>query len=180
MASKPETLFIRKVHRHLPANLHHEKMHNAYRGGTPDVWYSGDRADMWVEYKWLATLPKGAPVRVYSQLSHLQMLWLAMRLNEGRNVCVVLGSPEGMWIYENGAWLNNLTPETIRNANLRAQDVAAFITERTTHVPQMAVQGSAVHRALIQNPPLLVYVSPTSKLTAEETTQTTAATEERR
>ena len=57
MAAGPETRFIASVHRHLPVDLHHEKMHNAYRGGTADCWYSGQKDDLWVEYKFI-TVPK--------------------------------------------------------------------------------------------------------------------------
>lgn len=59
-------------------------MHNPYRGGTPDVWYSGKGGDLWIEYKW----GKG-------KLSPLQFEWLTKRHEEGRNVAVCKGSAKG-------------------------------------------------------------------------------------
>ena len=60
MGRGPENRFIASIHRLLPNELHAEKMHNPYRGGTFDVWYSGNKADIWVEYKyddnWLSPL----------------------------------------------------------------------------------------------------------------------------
>ncbi len=66
-------------------------MHNAYRGGTPDVWYSGKAADLWVEYKWVPKFGK----LVVPNLSPLQLDWLTKRKAEGRNVLVVVGSKAG-------------------------------------------------------------------------------------
>lgn len=93
MSSKPETTFIRGVHKYLPPQLHFEKMNNPYRSGTADCWYSGVQGDLWVEYKFL---PKLA-VRVDNKidLSELQYLWLEGRHREGRNVAVIVGCPDG-------------------------------------------------------------------------------------
>jgi hypothetical protein len=77
-------------------SAYREKMHNAYRGGTPDVWYSGPGGDLWVEYKW-STSKKGVLVPA---LSSLQRDWLTKRKLEGRNVAVVVGSPTGATILE--------------------------------------------------------------------------------
>jgi hypothetical protein len=56
VSSKPETTFIQSIHRHLPKEVYREKMANPYRGGTPDVWYSGYKSDLWVEYKFIPKL----------------------------------------------------------------------------------------------------------------------------
>ena len=68
-------------------------MHNAFRGGTPDVWYSGPGGDLWVEYKWIAKIPKSGII--VPNLSALQLDWLTKRRLEGRNVLVVVGTPKG-------------------------------------------------------------------------------------
>ena len=87
----PENRFIQRVHKHLPRNIYREKMHNPYRGGTPDVWYSGTGGDLWVEYKWAEKFGK----LVVPALSPLQLDWLTKRKAEGRNVLVVVGSKAG-------------------------------------------------------------------------------------
>lgn len=90
----PENRFIKRVHDRLPKAIYHEKMHNVYRGGTPDVWYSGKRGDLWVEYKWAKNLKKPPA------LSELQKKWLRSRHAEGRPVAVVLAHPHGAAIYQ--------------------------------------------------------------------------------
>lgn len=67
-------------------------MHNPYRGGTPDVWYSGPGGDLWIEYKW-QTWPKSN--LIVPELSPLQNDWLTRRRNEGRRVGVIVGTPKG-------------------------------------------------------------------------------------
>lgn len=90
--AKPETGLILSIHNQLPPKrqFHREKMWNALSAGTADVWYSGDRADLWVEYKWLV-LPKRASTTIELGLSVLQRDWLRERSKEGRNVAVIAG-----------------------------------------------------------------------------------------
>jgi hypothetical protein len=110
MASrKPETTFSNSINKRLPLGLHYEKMNNPYRGGTADFWYSGDKSDMWVEYKWIPKIPK----KVYSlldgkspPLSKLQQDWLSKRHDEGRHVAVILGLPEGVILLDGVSWQN--------------------------------------------------------------------------
>lgn len=132
MSSGPETRFIRAVHKLLPRNVHREKMHNPYRGGTADVWYSGNADDLWVEYKQLAKLPKKAPVCLDKLLSPIQQRWLSERHEEGRNIVVILGTPEGAWIFEGRAWSEPLRPDDVRTSGLSKQSVADYIQKRTT------------------------------------------------
>ena len=138
--SKPETRFYTAVHKLLPPlrELHREKMHNIYRGGTADVWYSGNLDDLWVEYKWLAKLPKTAPILLGRELTPLQQQWLEGRHEEGRNVCVILGTPEGAWVCEGAAWKEPLDPAAIRIRAITKQSVADYIKRRTCLDDEMA------------------------------------------
>lgn len=132
MSSKPETNFYTAIHKLLPKNLHREKMHNPYRGGTADVWYSGNADDLWVEYKYIAKPPKLAPIHVSKDLSPLQLQWLRQRHKEGRNVIVILGTPLGAWIYTGLDWETlHVTSEQIRDAGYSKQEVADYIRRRT-------------------------------------------------
>ena len=132
--SKPETRFYTAVHKLLPPKrvLHREKMHNPYQGGTADVWYSGSLDDLWVEYKWLAKLPVRAPVQLTKELSPLQQQWLSGRHAEGRNVVVILGTPEGAWICEGVDWEEPIDPDAVRTRNMTKLEVANYIKQRTT------------------------------------------------
>ena len=131
MASKPETTFYQSIHRLLNSQrIYREKMYNPLRGGTPDVWYSGYGGDLWVEYKYLPTLPKRVPIRMYKELTPLQLRWLGLRFEEGRNVVAILGSKEGCWVFENRTWERDLDPNQVRDEHLDKRDIAEYITNK--------------------------------------------------
>jgi hypothetical protein len=129
--SGPETRYYTAVHKLLPRTLHREKMANPYRGGTADVWYSGNADDLWCEYKWLATIPKKAPICLDKLLSPLQQQWLLGRHEEGRNVVAILGTPLGAWIFPGASWKEPLNPDNIRHQGQSKQNVADYIKKRT-------------------------------------------------
>lgn len=70
------------------------KNHNQYNSGIPDVWYSGRKADLWVEYKFIV-LPKKNSTLIIPALSELQLNWLTERDTEGRHVGVIVGCKQG-------------------------------------------------------------------------------------
>lgn len=130
MASKPESTFTSSVHKHLPLKLYREKMHNPYRGGTWDLWYSGDKADLWVEYKFLV-LPKRPDTMIEFGLSPLQLKWGADRRAEGRNVAVIVGCKEGGVILEGKGWETPLACAEFRERLSSRFDVAQWIARKT-------------------------------------------------
>ena len=79
MSSKPETNFYTAVNKLLPAGVYALKIHLPYERGVPDLWYSGNLGDLWVEYK------KGER----SSLSPDQIKWLIRRSHEGRKCYIV-------------------------------------------------------------------------------------------
>jgi hypothetical protein len=100
---KPESKFQTRINKRIPHYIHRQKMGSAMYNGTADYWYSGNKADLWVEYKWLDVCPvKG--VSPSTLLSALQEMWLTRRHQEGRNVCVIIGSPTYCALLTNGAW----------------------------------------------------------------------------
>lgn len=132
MSSKPETRYYSAIHKLLPKELHKEKMHNPYRGGTADVWYSGTADDLWVEYKYLADPPKRAAISIRRELSPLQLNWLRNRYQEGRNVVVILGTPIGSWVFESLTWETyELTSDDLRKIGRSKQQIAGYIAGRT-------------------------------------------------
>ena len=130
--SHPENAFIAAVHRKLPPvnQFYRMKNHNIYNGGIADCWYS-DRRDLWVEYKFL-TLPKRGTtvIDLVSKgdiISVLQADWLAARFEEGRNVWVIVGTPEGGAIFRARAWEKSYTAEVFRTFLLSKVDLAHAI-----------------------------------------------------
>lgn len=128
MASKPETTFINSVHRYLPTptSPHREKMNNPYRGGTADVWYSGTKADLWVEYKFIPRIPKKG--RIVPALSALQLDWLRKRHEEGRNVAVIVGCKEGGIVFHDESWVVGMPAELFKQRLIDRKDLAHYIT----------------------------------------------------
>lgn len=140
MATGPETRFYTSIHRLLKKSggVYMEKMHNPFSSGTPDVWYSGNADDLWVEYKWLNKVPARTPIRVYKSLSERQLLWLRERRKEGRNVAVALGTPEGAWLFEHGSWLDSLPQQEFRQHALTKKQLASEIRRRVClYVPEI-------------------------------------------
>ena len=137
MSAKPETTFYTSVHRHLPSKdvPYRLKTFNPYVGGPADHWYSGQQADLWVEWKFIKL-----PVRDSTlidlvsgknpPLSKLQQDWLRSRHEEGRNVWVVVGCKEGGVIYTHRKWEVPIPTGSFRTLLLSraaiAQRLAAF------------------------------------------------------
>jgi hypothetical protein len=122
---KPESRFITSVNAKIPKTVHREKMHNVYRGGTFDVWYSGSKADLWIEYKWIPRVP--ARGRAVPDMSPLQLQWGKGRLAEGRSVLVVVGCPGGAAMLRPDQWEAGVTAEEFRRALVTKSALAAWI-----------------------------------------------------
>ena len=102
MAAKPETTFINSIRRLIP-DVFSENNNNPFRSGQADIWYSGRLGDLWVEYKYTKPLRPLTPFR--PDTSALQNRWLGNRLDEGRNIAVVVGHPGGAIVYRAREWL---------------------------------------------------------------------------
>lgn len=136
---KPETTFIASVHRLLPKNLHAEKMNNPYRSGTADVWYSGNKADMWVEYKFLPTLPVKKD-EIIADLSPLQIKWLRERHNEGRSIFVIIGCPLGGVVLSNLEWEQPIPISAFKTHTLTRSAIAEWLVNETLGNPNEPVK----------------------------------------
>ena len=123
----PENTFIASIHRLLPPTLYRQKNHNAYRGGEPDVWYSGVAGDLWVEYKF-TLLPRRPDTFVKIDLSELQKNWLRCRHAEGRSVAVIAGCKEGGVYFSGVSWGRPYIAAEFRGLLVSRQNIAAIIT----------------------------------------------------
>jgi hypothetical protein len=122
----PENTFIAGVHRYLPVDLYHMKNHNQYNGGIADVWYSGNAADLWVEYKYI-TVPARSETQVKIELSELQKNWLRNRYAEGRRVAVIIGCKEGGVYLADDSWDCSYTSGEFRKLIRRRNELANII-----------------------------------------------------
>lgn len=132
MSKGPENTFIAAVHRHLPVSLYRMKNHNQYNGGIADVWYSGLKADLWVEYKFVKVPVRDSTV-IDLGLSELQKHWLRARFDEGRHVAVIVGSKDGgVWL-PNASWENAVTAKKFRELIRSRQELAQLIALHTNN-----------------------------------------------
>ena len=128
MGANPETTFIRSIHAHLKGKVFFQKMCNPFISGIPDVWYSGPKNDLWVEYKYIHSVPKRATV--LPNLSERQKVWLNDRLREGRNVAVILGVPDGGVLYRNKEWMEALQPGAFEARVQSRKELAQWIQDQ--------------------------------------------------
>jgi len=137
MAIKPENQFRTSVHKHLPVELHHEKMNNPYGSGTADDWYSGNKADIWIEYKFLPRIPQRGDIWLcnpnvkQSMLSRLQQKWLHDRHVEGRNVYVLVGCSSGGVIMRSLEWEQPIAGHEFVERIASRKELAGWITRET-------------------------------------------------
>ena len=127
----PENTFIAGVHRHLPAELYRMKNHNQFNGGIADVWYSGNAADLWIEYKYIV-IPKRPNTLITIELSELQKNWLRSRHTEGRSVGVTVGCKEGGVYFDGVSWGSPITADYFRKAVTSRAALASVIALHCT------------------------------------------------
>lgn len=89
------------------------KNHNVYNGGIADVYYSGNAADLWVEFKFIV-IPKRPDTAITIELSELQKNWLRSRHAEGRSVGVIVGCKEGGVYFEGTSWGSPISADYFR------------------------------------------------------------------
>ena len=148
---KPESVFTSAVHRLLPKEVYREKMANPYRGGTPDMWYSGDGSDLWVEYKYLPRIRKRGVVDAKKLLTALQAQWLRDRFTEGRHVAVIVGCPVGGVILPRLSWDEPLTVSLFLNLIRSRPDVAQWIATATLGRSNVGTPPSSRSTTAVRN-----------------------------
>ena len=125
--AKPENNFIAKVHRKL-RDTHCNKNNNPFRSGEADVWYSGKKGDLWVEYKYTKNLR--ATTLFTPDLSSQQKRWLGNRLDEGRNVAVVVGHESGGTVYRDREWLRPMPFSELQARSMTVSELADWVFEQ--------------------------------------------------
>lgn len=138
-----EADYIQAVNKHLPPEIHSEGMANPYRGGTPDRYYEGNKAPLWVEYKYLAKLPPIIDLLRYTEktepmLSKLQQGWLRRAHGNGQPVAVIVGCSEtvggrkGGVIFPGTSWDKPISRDGFIQLMWTPKEIAAWITTYTT------------------------------------------------
>lgn len=97
-----ESGFWQSLRKKLVPRVYALKLNLNFVQGVPDAWLSGSEQDLWMENKYLKSLP--AVIQPEKLLTTLQSQWLEERYLEGRHVGVLIGSSEGHVFLEGLSW----------------------------------------------------------------------------
>jgi hypothetical protein len=122
-------------------------MSNPYISGIADWWYSGPITDLWVEFKYLK-IPRTRGL-VCPDLSELQKRWTTDRYNEGRNVRVIIGCPQGAVVYHSPVeWLEGIEVMEFNSRIIDRRTLAGRIMETVNECVESATQRRERDRSL--------------------------------
>ena len=82
-------------------------------------------SDCWIEFKYMPHIPRSTGIQ--PDLSAKQRQWINKRHDEGRNVAVILGCPDGGVIYTNREWDEPLDTPSFVERMLPRRQLAAWI-----------------------------------------------------
>jgi len=121
-----ESGYTRKIGKLLRHTVYTWKISDRFTAGVPDAYYSGPMADLWIEYKHLPKPPKST--KQPPALSELQKKWLRDRMEQGRNVAVIVGLGTRTGVILTGG--DMFAPIDLSKA-ISCQEIADWISEFT-------------------------------------------------
>ena len=119
-----ERHFINKVHKKLPPSIYKWKINDAYHGGVPDCFYSGNAGLCFVEYKYKKELPKRDGTSINFNLTPQQCAWLSGRKDEGVPCFVALGIGNLVLVTQDFDNVNNITKSQFMR---EAMNISEFV-----------------------------------------------------
>jgi hypothetical protein len=122
-----ETTFWQSLRKKLVPRIYALKINISYVAGVPDVWLSGSKGDLWLELKYLQTVPP--VVNPTKLLSILQQQWLKRRHAEGRSVGVLIGSVDGHLYFPSCSWDSPVTREAFQMRAKKTKEIAEELIE---------------------------------------------------
>ena len=123
-----EHSFVKSVHRKLPVDLYKWKIHDSYTNGVPDAMYAGNKAILFIEYKYVPKLPSKKDTVVKLGLSGLQIQWLNNFVDLGHNVAVVVGTEgKNVLIMEDKTWNTPPSKENFLKNAIKTPDLQDYI-----------------------------------------------------
>jgi len=118
-----ESNYITAINNLIPIEIERWKINDSYTSGVADTYYSGNKTDIWIEYK----LVRNNPKKHTPKLSALQKAWLKRQYNRGRKVYVLVGVKGGKGvILKNLEWENQCDMTQL----LTKKQIAQWITEQ--------------------------------------------------
>ena len=124
-----EHSFVRSIHNALSPDVYKWKIHDTYTGGVPDAMYAGPAGVLFVEYKYVKSLPKKDTTVIRHSLSALQIQWLD-RMKQSSPVALILGCEDTALIIVDDFSTNICKSKYIEQSIPRKQ-VAEWIYNQT-------------------------------------------------
>ena len=123
--------FVKSVHSHLSSDVYKWKIRDTYTGGIPDVFYSGPRCMMFIEYKYIKKLPVRSKTNIKCSISPLQHLWLHRMYDQGHKVAVVLGvDHEALIMQYPKVWKEPISKKYFQDNCVPFKQVTTWIEEQ--------------------------------------------------
>jgi len=122
-----ETGFWQSLRKHLVPRVYALKLNLNFVGGVPDVWLSGSEQDLWMENKYLKTLPP--IVDMTKLLTTFQQSWLVDRYEEGRWVGALCGSSDGHLFFPGLSWQSTISRENFLQRAMTTKEIANHLIE---------------------------------------------------
>lgn len=116
----------------LPKEVYRWKIHDKFTGGVPDAYYEGPKGFLWVEYKYIKTLPKRASTPIKIGLSALQTQWLNRADDNGIPCIVVVGSDKHCLVLRNKRWTYPISTDYYELCKVSKRDLAMLISDQIT------------------------------------------------
>lgn len=132
-----ESDFTRAVHKKLPNSVWAWKICDAYMGGIPDAYYRHRKTGgaLWVEYKYLKTLPKKGSTLIVPNLSPLQLNLLKETIESGQQACVIVGFGRSGVVMETlDEWENGIAKCDFETRLLSYNKLAEYIECKVSSV----------------------------------------------
>ena len=113
-----EHTFTASFKKKLPDSIFWWKINDNFAGGVPDVFLEGEYCDLWIEFKYIKTLPKRPDTLIdltnQKYLSKLQQKWLTRRQERRGDTLVCVGCPQGVALFWGTSWKTPIATETFR------------------------------------------------------------------
>jgi hypothetical protein len=125
-----ESTFTSKVKDLLPPEVYALKLNLPYTAGVADCWYSGCGGDLWVEYKYLKSIPREIDLVGNKDpiITRLQQSWLMARHTEGRQVAVIVGCKGGGVLYPDLDWMELMSRAEFESRIWTRSQLAGWIS----------------------------------------------------
>ena len=120
-----EAGYLTGLRKRLAPFIYYLKINLRFGQGVPDLFLSGSKQDLWIEAKYARTVP---PTLTLTDdrywLSVSQQEWLVNRHNEGRNVAVLVGSPQGDMLFPGVSFQTPLSRSGYMLNAIKTKDMA--------------------------------------------------------